>query len=1242
MNTYTIITFYKLPINIYANVMKIALFVLSNLLISFFSLSQCTLPSRQYLPNSDQANFNNYAEGLDVFGNHMVVGASYNDSLAFDGGIAYVYFLNSYEKWVKIAELAPSDPQRSLEFGMHVSITENTIGILGNAYDENGIGTTKIYIYERPSSGVWSNSTETYQLTVDHTLEFEFNQNELVVLDYGFNKPATLKIFQKISGLYALHQTIDLPLDSRGQTGNARQLSVEGGIIALGADQFVTTDNKTGVAFVYQRSGGLYGSIPAATLQPSDYTIYDWIGFGINTFIYKNTVFIMASSIYQNSDTFNHGIFIFEKPLSGWTDATVSPQLVADGNFIINAEIIADENFVIVGGYPWSNVEVFKKKTSDWTSAERFEIAPPLPGISFGRHMYLVDRHLIVGSPNLFNRSLGWNEVVVDYFSNDNDWFSITTPNQIITESPLNASGDFFGAEITVNENQLFVGAPRDSELGLASGCVYAFDIHSPENSKPIKLLSPQPQIDSGFGYGLAASDSLLFVSAIFQDSISGNGSQTLFAIGKVFVYKLSESGWIYSTKVLAPEIKPNALFGQDIAYHNGYLAISEFNTFSSESDGRVHIYKENGTGQFRFLATLKPSEDIRGDFFGRSIIMNDSLIVVATGNTEFNTEYQMKVFIYKKKGEWTSATEDASLLSSDKKWKDLFGFSIAMDGDYIVVGAPSAPGFNPAPVPITENSKGAAYVFKRPKGGWKGRINEIAKLLPSDPVDYAFFGTSVGIDHDDIFVGAPHSIFYYNVVDRFVNPSNKILPGKVYHYNKKTEKEWVSTNQEKRQLQSFEPDWLDGYGYKIIISDRYLYSSALLDNTEVGFQSGSVQTVMQLPIIREIDTLCVAGAPVQLKGFPKRNGYWSGVGVDTMTRLFNPLIAGPGNHPIKYEVSGCESMDTISVVDYDLKIISKSPNSQIKCIDSSIEINLQSNIDSSHYTWFYRASDQNLFQKYDSLKTIINPNRAGSYKGEITYKFCPTLVELFDIEDEPPVDIVIDRFPIICSDDPFQLQANPIGGNWSGDGVSQTGLIEPAQEQNGILTVKYTHTSEIGCIAFKETQIVIDKLDEPTITQSDTQVCINSPVTFQLDHVDSKTNIQWYNQLKGTNIPGDGLNLTVTTAGSYYAMATKHNCSRKSPILTIVQKVDSLFVPNVFTPNADASNEYFEIRGKNMDDFTLIILNRYGQRIYETTNPDFTWDAENISSGVYFWRITYMNCEQTGKEFNGWVQIVR
>src|SRR5262245_6728801 len=121
------------------------------------------------------------------------------------------------------------------------------------------------------------------------------------------------------------------------------------------------------------------------------------------------------------------------------------------------------------------------------------------------------------------------------------------------------------------------------------------------------------------------------------------------------------------------------------------------------------------------------------------------------------------------------------------------------MHGDYILVGAPYSPGYDPRPIPRNYLISGAAYLFKKPSGGWKGVIREMAKLTPSDPMELGTFGTSVAIDHNDIFIGSPNEYAQYNVTDRFTDTDNSLKPGKVYHY-KKPATGWISTNQETRQ----------------------------------------------------------------------------------------------------------------------------------------------------------------------------------------------------------------------------------------------------------------------------------------------------------------------------------------------------------------------------------------------------------------------------------------------------------
>jgi gliding motility-associated-like protein len=70
--------------------------------------------------------------------------------------------------------------------------------------------------------------------------------------------------------------------------------------------------------------------------------------------------------------------------------------------------------------------------------------------------------------------------------------------------------------------------------------------------------------------------------------------------------------------------------------------------------------------------------------------------------------------------------------------------------------------------------------------------------------------------------------------------------------------------------------------------------------------------------------------------------------------------------------------------------------------------------------------------------------------------------------------------------------------------------------------------------------------------------------------------------------------------------------------------------LPNVFTPNNDGVNDYFQVLTKfNVKESLITIVNRWGNVLYETNGNDFSWDGKNqvkdeCHDGVYFYIIRY------------------
>ncbi len=91
------------------------------------------------------------------------------------------------------------------------------------------------------------------------------------------------------------------------------------------------------------------------------------------------------------------------------------------------------------------------------------------------------------------------------------------------------------------------------------------------------------------------------------------------------------------------------------------------------------------------------------------------------------------------------------------------------------------------------------------------------------------------------------------------------------------------------------------------------------------------------------------------------------------------------------------------------------------------------------------------------------------------------------------------------------------------------------------------------------------------------------------------------------------------------------------------------LFVPNSFTPDEDGRNDVFHVQGTGLspEGFHLVVYNRWGERIFETTDPGAGWDGTrngtNMEAGVYVWSVrAYGQHSVEPDELRGHVTLLR
>jgi hypothetical protein len=152
-------------------------------------------------------------------------------------------------------------------------------------------------------------------------------------------------------------------------------------------------------------------------------------------------------------------------------------------------------------------------------------------------------------------------------------------------------------------------------------------------------------------------------------------------------------------------------------------------------------------------LGKLSASDGATGSWFGYSIAISGSTIVIgAPQATIGSNKYQGAAYVFvEPKNGWTNMPQTAKLTASDGAACDYFGAAVSVDSttNTVVVGAFDAD-IN------SVLAQGAAYVFVEPTGGWTNST-ETAKLTASDGAMDYFFGYSVGVSGSTVVVGEPH-----------------------------------------------------------------------------------------------------------------------------------------------------------------------------------------------------------------------------------------------------------------------------------------------------------------------------------------------------------------------------------------------------------------------------------------------------------------------------------------------------
>ena len=145
-----------------------------------------------------------------------------------------------------------------------------------------------------------------------------------------------------------------------------------------------------------------------------------------------------------------------------------------------------------------------------------------------------------------------------------------------------------------------------------------------------------------------------------------------------------------------------------------------------------------------------------------------------------------------------------------------------------------------------------------------------------------------------------------------------------------------------------------------------------------------------------------------------------------------------------------------------------------------------------------------------------------------------------------------------------------------------------------------------------------------------------NEVTSFELFLSKDEKPLIWYDRLPGNIFQKDILDTHDGFQFRYFVVGH----SVESPFAAYSNTEDVFFehipfIPNVITPNGDGFNDYFMIDKISLyPENYLLILNRYGQSVYEKSNYINEWDGANLPGGVYYYLFTTTKYNRVSKGF--------
>jgi hypothetical protein len=300
-------------------------------------------------------------------------------------------------------------------------------------------------------------------------------------------------------------------------------------------------------------------------------------------------------------------------------------------------------------------------------------------------------------------------------------------------------AGDLFGFSVSLHKSTAVVGAHQaDTDQGSDAGAVYVFTRHNGCWSEEARLTASDGTAGDMFGGMTAIEDNTLVVGVIRHDHPE-RGADT----GAAYVFQRIDGTWQEQVKLTAHDAAAGDGLGWSVGVASQTVVIGAPKADDKGTDaGAVYVFDLIGD-QWQQTAKLTAGDATAGDLFGISLAISGDTLLIGADLHDTTAQDAGAAYVFtRENGNWS---QQAKLTASDGQSEDIFGVRVALEDDLALISA------RRDDVAGIGTDAGSTYVFVREGTQWQQQ----AKLIAPDGHADDRFGRSVAIANNKLIIGA-------------------------------------------------------------------------------------------------------------------------------------------------------------------------------------------------------------------------------------------------------------------------------------------------------------------------------------------------------------------------------------------------------------------------------------------------------------------------------------------------------